>query len=185
MIDRLMREFDLFRFAEFVAHDLPHDVQRARERALEVGAQIIQKEARRVIGTYDYGWEQLAESTQADREKKGYPANEPLLRSGEMRDSIHYQIIAKGHLAEIGSDSDVAVYQELGTSTIPARPFLAGAAVKTEKQIKKVVRQMVGGAVAGHRSIEAEILHIAGEALHHLKESAESLVEENDDASSR
>ena len=60
MIDRLMREFDLFRFAEFVAHDLPHDVQHAREKALEVGAQIIQKEARRVLGTYDYGWEQLA-----------------------------------------------------------------------------------------------------------------------------
>ena len=177
-----MREFDLFRFAEFCAHDLPHEVQHAREKALEAGAQIIQKEARRVIGTYDYGWEQLAQSTQADREKKGFPANEPLLRTGELRDSIHYQILKRGHLAEIGSDSDIAVYQEMGTSTIPARPFLAGAAVKTEKQITKVVRAIVGAATAGagHRSIEGEILHIAGEALKELKEFAEELVEENE-----
>jgi hypothetical protein len=106
----------------------------AEHHALEHAARIVETEAKRVIGTYDYGWPPLAPATQADRARKGFSADEPLLRTGEMRDSIQHTVYRRGagfgaHEAEVGSNNDKAVWQELGTSTIPARSFLAGAAV--------------------------------------------------------
>ena len=56
--------------------------------ALEVGAKIIQKEAKSILGHYQggagglVGWQALADSTMNDRFKKGFPAEEPLLRTG-------------------------------------------------------------------------------------------------------
>ena len=85
-----MRDFTLAGFAEFCARELGPDVEHAKEEALEIGAKAIQHEAKRVIGTYSFDWPQLAPSTQADREKQGYAANEPLFRTGQMRNSIEY-----------------------------------------------------------------------------------------------
>jgi HK97 gp10 family phage protein len=148
-----MREFNLASFARFVAEELTDNVKEAREMALEAGAQMIQDEAKSVIGTYSFEWPQLAPSTQADREAKGYPANEPLLRTGELRDSITYTIVKPGELAEIGSNSDIAVYQELGTTTIPPRPFLLSSAFYKEREVVRLIKDVVGAAVAG-RSIK-------------------------------
>lgn len=98
----------------------------AREKALEYAAVAIETEARRVLGTYDYGWAQLAESTQDQRESLGYTPNDPGLRSGEMKDSVAHNI--EGDTAHIGSDDDKAVWFEIGTDKQPARSFLMGAA---------------------------------------------------------
>lgn len=106
--------------------------------ALEQACVVIEDEAKRVIGTYDYGWPELAGSTQADREKRGFPANEPLLRTGEMRDSIEHNVAGKSGF--VGSNADIAVYQELGTSRgIPPRSFLAGAAIHKGKEAADAV----------------------------------------------
>ena len=53
-----------------------------------------------------------------------------------MRDSIEHKVISDKE-AEIGSNSDIAVIQELGTSTIPARSFLAGAAAHEAENVAK------------------------------------------------
>jgi len=50
----------------------------------------------------------------------------PWLESGSLRESVEY--CAKGTEAVVGSSSDVAVYQELGTPSVPPRPFLASTA---------------------------------------------------------
>ncbi|MBS0558429.1 MAG: hypothetical protein JSR21_00060 [Proteobacteria bacterium] len=50
----------------------------------------------------------------------------PWLENGSLRNSVGYD--AQGTDAVIGSSSDVAVYQELGTPNIPPRPFLGSAA---------------------------------------------------------
>ena len=50
----------------------------------------------------------------------------PWLETGSLRDSISYDV--QGTEAVIGSGSDVAVYQELGTPSIPPRPFLGSTA---------------------------------------------------------
>jgi hypothetical protein len=61
------------------------------------------------------------------------------------------------------------VYQELGTSTVPAPPFLEPSIVQMEELVEKMVAAVVGGAVAGH-SIESEIIHLAIETAKHLAE---------------
>jgi len=50
----------------------------------------------------------------------------PWLRSGALRDSLAHSV--EESQAVIGSDSEVAVDQELGTRSVPPRPFLAPAA---------------------------------------------------------
>ncbi len=175
-----MRDFTLAGFAEFCARELGPHVEHAKEEALEIGAKAIQHEAKRVIGTYTFDWPQLAPSTQADREKKGFPANEPLLRTGELRNSIEYTVIKRGEEAEIGSNSDIAVYQELGTSTIPPRPFLSSSAAYLEKPIARTLKGLVGAAMIG-RSINAEIAKIAVDAFKDVARSAKELVESGDE----
>jgi hypothetical protein len=62
--------------------------------------------------------------------------NSPLLETGEMRASIEWN--SHGLEGHVGSNSDKAVWQELGTSRIPPRSFLVGAAVHMEEQIHKM-----------------------------------------------
>ena len=131
----------------------------ARNLALETAASWIEAEAKHVIGTYEFDWPQLAPSTQAERTRKGLPANEPLLRTGEMRDSISHEITIPGEEAIVGSESDIALYQELGTDKVPPRPFLMPSVFYLKKPIEQMIGVVVGSAVAG-ASIEREILRL-------------------------
>jgi phage gpG-like protein len=134
-----MREFTVNGFAAFLSTLSFIEAQRI---AMEKSAQIVEEEAKRVIGTYEYGWAPLAESTKADRRRQGFAEDEPLLRTGEMRDSIEHQSTA--FEASIGSNNDKAVWQELGTSRIPPRSFLAGALQhKTEEVLDVIGREIV------------------------------------------
>jgi len=118
---------------------------------LEKAAEIVENEAKRVIGTYDYGWPQLSESTQEQREALGYSPNEPLLRDGtHIRDTIEHAVDDMEHASYVGSNSKIAVYQELGTSRIRPRSFLGGAARAKEHEIHEEISHSlhVGMAVA-------------------------------------
>jgi len=105
---------------------------------LEEGFRVIVKEieetAKEEIGVYQpaYGpfdaWAQLAESTKADRFRQGYTEDDPLLRSGELRDSIQSEVV--GLAAIVGTKSEIGLWQEVGTSHIPSRPFIGPAYVR-------------------------------------------------------
>ncbi|MGJ0479967.1 hypothetical protein [Pantoea agglomerans] len=105
---------------------------------LEAGFRVIVKEiektAKEEIGVYQpaYGpfdaWAPLAESTKADRVRRGYSEDEPLLRSGELRDSIESKVV--GLSAIVGTKSDIGLWQEMGTENIPPRPFIGPAYVR-------------------------------------------------------
>jgi hypothetical protein len=114
----------------------------ARE-AMEEPCMVVKIEAKRVIGTYDYGWPPLAESTKKDRIRQGFPADEPLLRTGKMRASIGYRVEIEGAGLEVvglvGSDDMIAVYQELGTWRIPPRSFLGEAAMHKEVDVHEIL----------------------------------------------
>lgn len=119
-------------------------------RSLDAAASKVEKRAKRKIGSYQdanglhQAWPELAERTKRDRVRKGFTENDPLLRTGSLRNSISHR--TKGLKAVIGSTSDVAVHQELGTYKIPPRPFL-GAALYEELD---AIKQIVGGAaIAG------------------------------------
>jgi len=141
---------------------------------------MIAEEARRVLGTYDYDWTQLTDATQKDREQQGFPANEPLLRTGELKSSIGYTILSETE-AEVGSNSDIAVFQELGTIRIPSRSFLAAAAAHKGHDAAKVAGKIIADAImaAGRIfNVEQEIWRIAIDAA---KELGRDLREAGDD----
>jgi hypothetical protein len=133
----------------FAAHlaGLAIQMAAAERLALELAAQIVEKEAKAEIGHKQGAagpfpaWDQLADSTiygfagNPGKAALGFapPDFEPLLRQGDMRDSIQHVVIGKS--AHVGSDSDVAVWQELGTINMPPRSFLGGAAVRKKAEI--------------------------------------------------
>lgn len=142
-----VREFESV--AGFILHLAQAElaVRVAAHNALDRAAQIIELDAKAQLGTYqpDAGpfnaWPELADSTKADRSAAGFPEDEPLLRTGALRDSISREV--QGDEAAVGSTSDIAVYQELGTPTIPPRPFLGPAAFKNKERIEAMLGQAV------------------------------------------
>jgi HK97 gp10 family phage protein len=127
-----------------------HEMEKS---ALEKCAKLVEKRAKEKLGEYQdaagpfAGWAPLAESTMSDRSRQGFPEDEPLLRTGALRDSIEHTV-ADG-VAQVGSDSDVAVYQELGTRHMPPRSFLGGAAAEKLEEIKGIIGESAVAALVG------------------------------------
>jgi hypothetical protein len=119
-------------------------MEAAGERAIVRICKILTKESKSAIGNYrpGYSWPQLAQSTQAERARLGYAPNEPLLRTGELRDSIGWEAPFKEMGMSVGfvfSTSEIAVYHELGTSKIPPRSFLLPALALKMPQIERIL----------------------------------------------
>lgn len=126
--------------------------------ALEKAAVMVETEAKAEIGHYQgeagqfAAWAELADSTKADRARHGYAEDEPLLREGTLRDSITHSVEVTGPVAGeavIGSNSEIAVYQELGTSRIPPRSFLGGALVRKADKVAELLGGHVEKALLG------------------------------------
>lgn len=154
-----MREFDSFaKFAEHLAV-MSAAVVIAEHKALERCAILVEKTAKSEIGHYQpevgpfQDWAPLADSTEAEKSRLGYPADAPLLREGALRDSIEHEV--HGNEAVIGSKSDIAAYQEFGTATIPPRPFIGPAAFRNKEKIRHII---------GEAAIEGLT---CGEVIHH------------------
>lgn len=122
--------------------------------AMEISAIAVTGAAQAAIGQYqheDMGpaqpWEELKDSTKADRVRQGYSENDPLQRSGELRDSISHQAGQREFV--VGSTEPVALYQELGTPTIPPRAFLATALHRNVPTILRTVGKAAEESLAG------------------------------------
>ncbi len=128
------------------------EVVAVEHEALEKSAQLVEKRAKAIIGHYqdDTGpfpqWADLSDVTIADKAAKGYAVPAPLLREGDLRDSIEHTTGL--HTALVGSDSDIAVYQELGTHGpgvgpsgyhVPPRSFLGAAAFQKEDEVAEML----------------------------------------------
>jgi hypothetical protein len=111
-----------------------------------------EKRAKEAIGTYEFGWPQLAESTQADRGAKGYAANEPLRRTGELQESIAHQteLTATGAEGVLGSGEKTALWAELGTSRgEPPRPILSESLMRSGPEIETAFGEFVMTLLSG------------------------------------
>lgn len=148
----MSKEFSLTEFATFLG-GLTFEMDEANRIALERAARLVETEAKHVLGTYEYGWPQLAPSTQAQRVQQGYPANEPGLRSGDMRDSITH--VADHKEAQVGSNDQHLVWFELGTVKQPPRPVLQGALVHKTDEVLEIIGRQVVGALAGESVVGA------------------------------
>lgn len=133
------------KFAEYLA-SLAVKETLALQAGLKQAAKLVEKEAKKEIGHLQpevgpfQKWEELAESTKEDKERKGYVFNDeynPLLRTGELHDSISHEV--KGYEAAIGSTSEIMPYHEFGTVKMPARPVLGPAAFKNKEKIRAIL----------------------------------------------
>ena len=125
------------------------EAEAARKEALKEAAEIVEEEAKALIGTYDAGWVQLADTTQAAREKAGHTPNDPLLVEGDLRNSVGHRV--DGNRAVVGSNSEVAVFQELGTEHVPARSFLGSAAHRKAEEVARLMGVAVVEAMVGKK----------------------------------
>ncbi|MGH8220883.1 MAG: HK97-gp10 family putative phage morphogenesis protein [Steroidobacteraceae bacterium] len=156
-----MREFRSF--GAFAEHLLVREaaVVAAWHEVLEPIGAAVAKTARAKIGEYQSAegpfpaWEPLAESTVEDRIARGYAPDEPLLRTGELQDSISHAV--EGLEAAVGSTSEIAVYQELGTERMPPRPFLGPAVYQHARQIVEALGAVTVNGLTGQRLIHDPI----------------------------
>lgn len=105
---------------------------------IEIGFHVIVKEieetAKDEIGVYQpavgpfEAWAPLAESTKADRVRSGYTEDDPLERSGELKNSIESEVV--GLAGIVGTKNEIGLWQEIGTDHIPPRPFIGPAYVR-------------------------------------------------------
>ena len=130
-------------------------------KALDHVGRIVRAESVSEIGTYQdeagqfAAWAELADSTKQDRVSKGFTENDPGLRTGEMRDSIDYEVGDKEVV--IGSDEDKMVWFELGTEKQPPRSVLGTAVIHKEHQITSVLGGSVVSALIGRDVFNGKI----------------------------
>jgi hypothetical protein len=178
----------LFTLAGFAAelHAIEKDLVATGPKIIERACKIVQKKAKAAIGKNHEMWPPLAASTIADKQRHGFKTPAPLLRTGELRDSIEYTV--HGLEGAVGSDDPVAVYQELGTSRIPARSFLVSSAISSEHQIANMAAAATIGALSGygrHAHDVREILHLLHRAGHALRELGEEILGDDDEENKR
>lgn len=111
-----------------------------KHKALTAAGKVIQAEAKRVLGTYDYGWPKLSPDT--IRRKKGQ-ADTPGVETGKMQESIKVSEVYNDTI-RIGSEMEEAVWFELGTTRgQPPRSFLMGAAQHKSAEVAHLVGHTV------------------------------------------
>jgi len=102
---------------------------------LEAQGAAIEALAKSKFGGHQTGWPPLAESTKAERQRLGFTPDDPLFRSGGLRDAVGHKV--EGDIAFIGiepgktvrgpdgKEVDAAMVmevQEYGRGHVPPRP---------------------------------------------------------------
>lgn len=119
--------------------------KKASHTALRRAGRIVRDEAKRVLGTYDYGWPPLEPETIAHKAT----GDSPLLETGELRRSIKSTVI--DNAAYVGSSNPKALWHELGTVHVPPRPFLSGACKAKAREVQhELGHKMVGSVLTMH-----------------------------------
>ena len=125
---------DLSSLAHHLLIEATNDFDHCVRKALKDAERVLVKEAKSEFGVYQdevgpfKAWPELAQATKEDRVAKGFTENDPLLRSGKLRDEI---VSERDHESvTVGSEDPVMAYQELGTGKIPPRPVLGTALFK-------------------------------------------------------
>ncbi len=116
-----------------------------RVRVEEVMAQALAQQAERLAEVVREGLSQPPGSGGHEQ---------PWAKTGALRDNVGAQ--ANGLEAVVGSSDKAAAPQEMGTATIPPRPFLAPAAAAHGADIAQAVGSAVAAALRGHERSESE-----------------------------
>lgn len=129
-------------FNHLIGHvaKLTAEMDAAVNAGLNVVASKLLADTREKFGEYQTGegpfqtWPPLAQATKDRRLELGFSEDEPLLRTGDLRDSYYKAV---GHMeAGVGSDEEKALAQEVGNpaTNLPARSTLGLAFAEHEKK---------------------------------------------------
>jgi phage gpG-like protein len=135
--------------AEFAAH-LERSIALVRpeiERGLIELGELTAKLAQSYIGHEHEDWPALAPATIEEKAAQGYAVPAPLLRTGDMRDSIKANVDVLDYTMIVGSNDPKAVWHEFGTTRMPPRPFLSRAMLSVVGQGGEAY--VIFGAAAG------------------------------------
>lgn len=174
----------IFSLVGFVAHlgTIERDLEEVGPAIVARACELVARAAKRAIGKTHELWPPLKPETIA-RKLRG---NTPLLETGELRDSIEWT--SSGLEGQVGSNNDKALWHELGTSHIPPRSFLASSALSAESKIHRLAERAVIAVLEGrglHSAEMAELLHLLRHAYHHVKETADDLLDDPDEENRR
>lgn len=151
-------------FARFLRQQIA-TAPRSRAAAFLEAAEVVALAARAAIGSEQDGWPALAPRTVAEKTRLGYvgvySGTDPLLRTGDLRESIEWR--ADAHSGHAGSDSTIAADQEFGTNgsahsgPIPPRPFIGPAGIHNRERIAHILAhhemRLAAGEPIEHRSV--------------------------------
>lgn len=151
-IIRLFEEMSAtVRHINHVVHGLDSLASNVLAENMNTKAQEMVEFARDMFGHYEHegNWPQLSPVTQADRERLGFPANEPLLRTGDLRDSYSYDLMVTPSVIflMVGSDDVRSIFHELGTAEMPPRPVLMPTAKAFEQEMEDALGEKVAKAL--------------------------------------
>lgn len=115
----------------------------------------LEKEAKDKIGHLQgrhgkfAAWRPLAPSTIAEKVELGYAFNHeynPLLRSGKLRDSIHYSFVPAARILFLGSTSPYMPDQEFGNGSkkIPPRSVIGATMFQATPFVHYTMGKMLG-----------------------------------------
>jgi hypothetical protein len=140
---------------QFAAHlvRLAAESHEVMHHAVNLSAEEIKLTARGMIGQYQEAvgpypkWEDLADSTEAEKARLGYSVDAPLLRTADMQKSIEQKTV--GAEAAIGSNDQKMIWHELGTEHIPPRPVLGPAAMHSKDRVTHLIGKTVFAWLSG------------------------------------
>jgi hypothetical protein len=160
-------------------HAVSRDMQVVGPAIVAHACEMVCTEAKRAIGTYDYGWQPLSPrrlSIRTPTRRCWRPERCSARSSGSQR------------AMKATSVRTTTRWQELGTSHIPPRSFLAQAAIRMEPKIHELAGRAVVSVMGGsglHGPELGEIFHLLKHAAHDLKQGAEEFMEEKRDEDRR
>lgn len=148
-----MKEFSSF--GAFAKHleKLALEGPAVTHHILDKSAEEMQKTAQGMIGEYQDAvgpypaWEELADSTKAERARLGYSENDPGYRSGEMQRSVQRHVEADE--AAVGSNDQHLVWFDQGTTKQPPRAVLGAAAIHSKPRVTKIIGTTMFAWLAG------------------------------------
>jgi len=141
-----------------LAHHLTRDTVGglvATRKGLEVATAILQKEAKAEFGHYQDTegpfpeWAELADSTKEDRLQQGFTENDPLLRRGDLRDSVERE--SGDWEGTVGSTSEIMPFHEFGTAKMPPRPVMGPALYRKAEEIAELIGSFAVSGLVGYQ----------------------------------
>lgn len=126
--------------ADIIAAQAAAIPEAARE-GVAAGAELVKKDAQERIGEYQDAvgdlpaWAPLADVTKADRVQRGFTEDDPLLRSGKLRDSIEVRGVDEGaaigvfdpEMTTIAASMEYGYYNVRAGRPVAPRSYLRAA----------------------------------------------------------